>query len=76
MEPTPKVMKIAKTLKVFVLEDSSERIAWFRQRIPQAVVASNAEQALALLNDQPFDAARRGLLLLIGRDPCLCGDTQ
>ncbi len=67
-------MRIGEATKVFVLEDSPERIAWFRQRIPQAVVASNAEQALALLNVQPSDAARRGLLLLIGRDPRLCGD--
>jgi serine/threonine protein phosphatase PrpC len=55
MESAPKVMRIAEIAKVFVLEDSPERIAWFRQRIPQAVVASNAEQALALLDDQTFD---------------------
>jgi CheY-like chemotaxis protein len=55
MEPAPKVIRIAETAKVFVLEDPPERIAWFRQRIPQAVVASNAEQALALLDDQTFD---------------------
>ncbi len=55
MEPAPRVMRIAETAKVFVLEDSPERIAWFRQRIPQAVLASNAEQALALLDDQTFD---------------------
>lgn len=48
-------MRIAETAKVFVLEDSPERIAWFRQRIPQAIVASNAEQALALLDEETFD---------------------
>ena len=55
MEPVRKVMRIAETAKVFVLEDSPERIAWFRQRIPRAVVASNAEHALALLDEQTFD---------------------
>lgn len=48
-------MRIAETAKVFVLEDSPERVAWFRQRLPQATFASNAEQALALLEDQKFD---------------------
>ena len=31
-------MIIAEATKVFVLEDSPERIVWFRQRIPQAEV--------------------------------------
>ena len=55
MEPVRKVMRIAETAKVFVLEDSPERVAWFRQRVPQATFASNAEQALAILDDQKFD---------------------
>ena len=55
MEPAPKMMRIAETVKVFVLENSPERIAWFRQRVPQATFASNAEQALALLDEQTFD---------------------
>jgi hypothetical protein len=55
MESAPKVMRIAETAKVFVLEDSPERIAWFRQRIPQALSASNAEIE-RLLSPQPQSA--------------------
>jgi hypothetical protein len=42
-------MIITETAKIFVLEDSPERIAWFGQRVPQATFASNAEPALTLL---------------------------
>jgi CheY-like chemotaxis protein len=55
MESAPRVIRVPETAKVLVLEDSPERIKWFRQRISLAVFASNAEQALALLDEQTFD---------------------
>jgi serine/threonine protein phosphatase PrpC len=55
IESAPKTIRIPEAAKVFVLEDSPERIKWFRHRIPQAIIASNAEQALALLDEQTFD---------------------
>jgi hypothetical protein len=56
IESAPKTIRIPEAAKVFVLEDSPERIKWFRWRIPQAIIASNAEQALALLDEQTFHA--------------------
>lgn len=39
---------------VFILEDSEERIAWFRQRLPNAVFAKTAQQAIMLLSQRSF----------------------
>jgi CheY-like chemotaxis protein len=39
---------------VLVVEDSEDRISWFRQRLPQAVFAKNAEAAFRALDQQEF----------------------
>lgn len=41
---------------VLVLEDTPERIDWFKQRLPHAVYASTAEAAIAALKSQQFRA--------------------
>lgn len=42
---------------VLVVEDTEDRISWFRQRMPQAVFAKNAEAALQALTHQEFKVA-------------------
>ena len=39
---------------VLVVEDTEDRISWFRQRLPQAVFAKNAEAAFRALDQQEF----------------------
>jgi CheY-like chemotaxis protein len=39
---------------VLVVEDTEDRISWFRQRLPQAVFAKNAEAAFRALDQQTF----------------------
>jgi hypothetical protein len=39
---------------VFVLDDSDARIAWFRQRVPQAVFAKTASEARHILEVTAF----------------------
>jgi len=39
---------------VLVVEDTENRISWFRQRLPNAVFAKNAEAALRALSQQEF----------------------
>ena len=36
------------------MEDTEDRISWFRQRLPKAVFAKNAELAFQALNRQQF----------------------
>jgi len=43
--------------RVLVVEDSEDRISWFRQRLPNAVFAKNAETALQALSQQEFKVA-------------------
>ena len=40
--------------KVLVLEDAPERIAWFKDRVPQAVYVATAEDAIQALMSQDF----------------------
>jgi Cyclic-phosphate processing Receiver domain len=40
---------------VFILEDDLQRLAWFRQRIPHAVVAKTSDHALEILKNHRFD---------------------
>ena len=40
--------------KVLVLEDAPERIAWFKDRIPQAAYVTTAEDAIKALTQQEF----------------------
>jgi CheY-like chemotaxis protein len=42
---------------VLVVEDTEDRIAWFRQRLPKAVFAKNAETAFQVLSEHEFKAA-------------------
>jgi hypothetical protein len=39
---------------VFVLDDSNERIAWFRQRMPQTAYAKTAGEARFILEENQF----------------------
>ncbi len=39
---------------ILVVEDTEDRISWFRRRMPQAVFAKNAEAALKALSEQEF----------------------
>jgi CheY-like chemotaxis protein len=39
---------------VLVVEDTEDRISWFRQRLPKAVFAKNAESAFTALGQQEF----------------------
>ncbi len=41
---------------VLVVEDTEDRISWFRQRLPKAVFAKTAEAAFRALDQQPFKA--------------------
>jgi Cyclic-phosphate processing Receiver domain len=43
--------------KVLVLEDDGDRIAWFKQRMPNAMFAETAEAAITLLARYKFNAA-------------------
>jgi hypothetical protein len=42
---------------VLVVEDAEDRISWFRQRIPKAVFAQNAESAFQALSQHDFKVA-------------------
>ena len=39
---------------VLVVEDTEDRISWFRKRMPRAVFAKNAEAALRALDEHEF----------------------
>jgi CheY-like chemotaxis protein len=39
---------------VLVLEDAQERIAWFKERVPDAVYCTTAEEAIQKLSSQKF----------------------
>jgi len=41
--------------RVFVLDDTEDRISWFRQRLPQMRHAKTAEAALEILSAETFD---------------------
>jgi CheY-like chemotaxis protein len=47
---------IAPDWKVLVLEDMPERIAWFKERLPQAVYATTADAAIEALKSREFRA--------------------
>jgi hypothetical protein len=42
---------------VLIVEDTKDRISWFRKRLPKAVFAQNAEAAFGALNPQEFKVA-------------------
>jgi hypothetical protein len=42
--------------RVFLLEDSDYRIAWFKERVPNIVVCTNVNDAIGVLvTNEPFD---------------------
>jgi hypothetical protein len=43
--------------RILVLEDDDQRIAWFKRRMPDAMVGKTAEQAITLLARYKFNAA-------------------
>jgi CheY-like chemotaxis protein len=43
--------------RVLIVEDTEDRISWFRQRLPNAFFATNAEAALQALSEQEFKVA-------------------
>lgn len=48
-------VSIPRESSVFVLEDSADRIAWFRQQIPHVAIASTCDDALEQLSTKRFD---------------------
>jgi CheY-like chemotaxis protein len=47
---------IPKHWTVFVLDDTEERISWFRSRLPNVRFAKTCDAALEILSSQKFDA--------------------
>ena len=43
--------------KVLVLDDDLDRVVWFKQRLPDALFAQTADEAIKLLEDNSFQAA-------------------
>jgi CheY-like chemotaxis protein len=43
--------------RVLVVEDTEDRISWFRQRLPNALFAKNAEAAIQAMSEQEFKVA-------------------
>jgi CheY-like chemotaxis protein len=41
---------------ILVLEDTPERVAWFKERLPQAVYVTTADTAIEALKSQEFRA--------------------
>lgn len=48
------IFKVPKSWPVFVLEDTADRIAWFRRQIPHAVIATSCDEALRILSTREF----------------------
>jgi hypothetical protein len=49
------VISIPSTCRVFVLDDTEDRLNWFRERLPQARTAKTAYEAIEILAAEPFD---------------------
>jgi hypothetical protein len=43
--------------KVLVLDDDLDRVVWFKQRLPDAMFAQTADEAIKVLKDNSFQAA-------------------
>jgi hypothetical protein len=41
--------------RVFVLDDTEDRLSWFRQRVPNFRYAKTADKALEILSTEQFD---------------------
>ena len=42
-------------MKVLILEDSEERITWFKSKFPSADIVGTADEAIRLLDTAPYD---------------------
>lgn len=41
--------------RVFVLDDTEDRLRWFRERLPKMQCAKTARQAIEILSEEQFD---------------------
>lgn len=48
---------IPREWNVFLLEDDAKRISWFKKRVANLVLATNAEDGLRILSERSFEAA-------------------
>lgn len=48
------VFRIPRSWPVFVLEDSADRIGWFRRQVPHAMMAASCNEALRILSTREF----------------------
>jgi len=48
------IFKVPKSWPIFVLEDSADRIGWFRRQVPHAVIATSCDEALRILSTREF----------------------
>ncbi len=46
---------VPKHWRVFVLDDTEDRLSWFRQRVPGFRYAKTADEALRILSTEKFD---------------------
>jgi hypothetical protein len=49
------IVRVPKQWRVFVLDDTEDRLSWFRQRLPKMRYAKTAQDALEILSNEPFD---------------------
>ena len=49
------VFHVPEHWRVFVLDDTEDRLSWFRQRLPKMRYAKTSEAALELLSAEHFD---------------------
>lgn len=49
------IVSILQNSRVFVLDDTEDRLAWFRDRLPGVRTAKTAHQAIEILAAEPFD---------------------
>jgi len=54
--PGEQVFRIASDWPVLILEDTDERVRWFKERIPQAMVTKSTTQAIEWLEKRQFKA--------------------
>jgi CheY-like chemotaxis protein len=48
-------IRIPKNVRVFVLDDTEDRLAWFRERMPEMRSAKTSFEAIEILAAEPFD---------------------
>lgn len=55
MSVSSQVFQVPDHWRVFVLDDTEDRLRWFRKRLPGMREAKTAEQALEILSTEQFD---------------------